>query len=49
MDGEINIDYDVTPVRWNDDGTIAIKCCIYEDSEEIEKTLDIKSKSKNNK
>lgn len=45
MDGEINIDRDVIPVHWNDDGTIVIKCTVDENEEEaIEKTIDIVSR-----
>lgn len=47
MEGEINIDTDVTPLYWNEDGTIVLRCCIGEDSiEEIEKTIDIISRVK---
>lgn len=45
MDGEINIDTDITPLRWNEDGTIVLKCCDGKDGDiEIEKTVDIVSR-----
>jgi hypothetical protein len=45
MDEEINIETDVTPLRWNEDGTIVIKCCDGKDGEnETEKTVDIASR-----
>ena len=41
MANELNSDADVTPVRWNDDGTIVLKCSINDDETEIEKTVDV--------
>ena len=42
MEGEINTDYDVTPLHWNEDGTILIRYCVGEDEEnEVEKVIDI--------
>ncbi|TVX91386.1 hypothetical protein [Cohnella terricola] len=47
MDGEVNIDTDVIPLRWNNDGTIVLKCCIDEEGEnEVEKTIDVLSRIK---
>ncbi|MDG0791168.1 hypothetical protein OMP38_10010 [Cohnella ginsengisoli] len=47
MDGEVNIDTDVVPLRWNNDGTIVLKCCIDEEGEkEVEKTIDVLSRKK---
>lgn len=47
MDGEVNIDMDVTPLRWNSDGTIVIKCWIDEQGEkEVEKTIDVLARLK---
>lgn len=47
IDGEINIDTDVIPLRWNDDGTIVLKCFIDEEGkEEVEKTIDVLSRIK---
>lgn len=44
MEGEIIIDAEVTPLRWNDDGTIVLKCCTDNDGEvEEERTVDIVS------
>lgn len=44
MDGEIDIGNDVVPVRWNDDGTIVLKCSFGEGGvNQIEKTIDILS------
>lgn len=47
MDGEVNIDTDVVPLRWNSDGTIVLKCFIDEEEEkEVEKTVDVLSRIK---
>lgn len=47
MEDELNIDVDVTPVRWNDDGTFVLRCCDKDDSDnEYEKTIDILSRKK---
>lgn len=44
MDGDLNISSDVTPMRWNDDGTMVIKCCVDEEgTKEIEKVIDVVS------
>ena len=44
MEDQLNIDTDVIPVRWNDDGSIVLKCCIdNEDNDELEKVVDIVS------
>lgn len=46
-DGEVNIDTDVIPLRWNNDGTIVLKCCIDEEGEkEVKKTIDVLSRKK---
>ena len=48
MAGVVNVDSDVIPLRWNDDGTIVLKCCVdAEGVEEIEKIVDVISQSKN--
>lgn len=42
MDGEISIDNDVIPLRWNSDGTIVLKCYIDDEGDkEVEKTIDV--------
>jgi hypothetical protein len=47
MDDELNIDTDVIPLRWNNDGTIVLKCYIDEEGEkEVEKTIDVLSRKK---
>ncbi|MEK3772798.1 hypothetical protein MKY14_30280 [Paenibacillus sp. FSL R5-0887] len=47
MDGEVNIDTDVIPLRWNNDGTIVLKCCMDEEGvKEVEKTIDVLSRKK---
>ncbi len=45
MEGEINIESDVTPLHWNSDGTIVLRC--YADDEggqKAQKTIDIVSR-----
>jgi hypothetical protein len=50
MGGEVNINSDVTPMRWNEDGTIVIKCCVDEEgTKEMEKVIDVSSRDKQNK
>lgn len=47
MEEELNIDTDVTPVRWNDDDSIVLRCCIdSEGNKEVEKSVDIVSLAK---
>lgn len=47
MEGQLNIDTDVIPVRWNNDGSIVLKCCIdSEGKDEVEKVVDIVSIAK---
>lgn len=41
MDGEIDINSDVTPLRWTEDGKIVLECCLNKDEPTIEKTIDI--------
>lgn len=44
MENEISIGTDVTPVRWNNDGTIVLRCCNNgRGNKIIEKTFDIKA------
>ena len=50
MDGEVNTDSDVIPLRWNDDGTVVLKCCLDEAGvHEIEKVLDVASRKRPSK
>lgn len=47
LEGEVSIDNNITPLRWNEDGTIVLEC--YEDDEgkvKIEKTVDIMARIK---
>lgn len=47
MEGQLNIDTDVIPVRWNDDGSIVLECCIdSEGNNRVEKVIDIISLAK---
>jgi hypothetical protein len=41
MEDELNINSDVTPLRWNDDGTIVLECYEDEGTVKVEKTFDI--------
>jgi hypothetical protein len=47
IEGELNINTDVIPIRWDDDGSIVLKCCIdTEGNDEVEKVVDIVSLAK---
>ena len=47
MEGLLNIDTDVIPIRWNDEGSIVLKCCIdSESTNEVEEVVDIVSLAK---
>lgn len=43
MENELNIDNDIIPLRWNQDGSIVLQCSIKDDDELIERTFDIES------
>ncbi len=43
LKNELDIDSDITPIRWNDDGTIVIEYDEDEGTEKVERTFDIVS------
>ncbi|AFM41478.1 hypothetical protein Desaci_2536 [Desulfosporosinus acidiphilus SJ4] len=43
MENELNIDNDIIPLRWNEDGSIVLQCSIKDDDELIERAFDVES------